>query len=104
MATSLPAILSRHSTFGLESRSLHEPLPVHVTTHINPKRECRPSDRACGGFGANAPVRQRKGHELSFTEVGKPVGRNEWAPARLPFAAIHRVRVQLVCVYLCLAS
>ena len=32
---------ARHSTFGLESRSLHEPLPVHVTTHTSPKRECR---------------------------------------------------------------
>ena len=30
-----------HSTFGLKSRSLHEPLPVHVTTQTNPKRECR---------------------------------------------------------------
>jgi hypothetical protein len=27
----------RHSTFGLESRSLHEPLPVHVTTHTRPR-------------------------------------------------------------------
>ena len=25
------------STFGLESRSLHEPLPVHVTTHTRPR-------------------------------------------------------------------
>src|SRR5439155_27167249 len=33
--------LARHSTFGLESRSLHEPLPVHVTTAVNPKVECR---------------------------------------------------------------
>ena len=32
---------ARHSTFGLESRSLHEPLPVHVTTAVNPKVECR---------------------------------------------------------------
>src|SRR5262249_47953069 len=33
--------LARHSTFGLELRSLHEPLPVHVTTHTSPKRKCR---------------------------------------------------------------
>src|SRR3989442_7608697 len=37
MKPSRRGILSRHSTFGLESRSSHEPLPVHVTTHTSPQ-------------------------------------------------------------------
>jgi hypothetical protein len=32
---------ARHSTFILESRLLHEPLPIHVTNETNLKVECR---------------------------------------------------------------
>src|SRR5262245_60338471 len=32
---------ARHSTLGLESRLLHEPLPVHMSIHTSPKVECR---------------------------------------------------------------